>query len=170
LGAPNAEQAAELFELHIRPVLAGTCFKCHGGESTSGGLRVDSRDALVAGGERGPAIVPGKPQESLLVRALSHADESVQMPPDAPLAATTVAAFSNWIESGADWPADSAGTPFKSEEHWAYRPLAAVEPPSFGDDKKSLHPIDRFLRHRRQQEQGWSRPLAGLCSAAHRSI
>jgi hypothetical protein len=153
LGAPNAEQAAELFELHIRPVLAGTCFKCHGGESISGGLRVDSRDALVAGGERGPAIVPGKPQESLLVRALSHADESVQMPPDAPLAATAVTAFSNWIEAGAEWPADSSGMPFQSKQHWAFKPLAVVEPTTSGNDDRAMHPIDRFLRQRQLQEQ-----------------
>jgi cytochrome c553 len=152
LAAPPAEQAAEFFELHIRPVLAGTCFKCHGGESTSGGLRVDSRDALVAGGERGPAIVPGHPQESLLVRALSHADESVQMPPDAPLAANSVTAFSTWIESGAEWPAGSSGTPFESTQHWAFRPLVDAELSVANERDLAAQPIDRFLRQRQRQE------------------
>ncbi len=146
---PAREKKAELFELHIRPVLAGTCFKCHGGESTSGGLRVDSRESLVAGGERGPAIVPGRPQESLLVHALSHADDSVQMPPDQPLAAATVSAFSTWIESGAEWPAEFAGQPFEADRHWAFLPLGDLGPPA---GQVSLQPIDRFLHARLQQE------------------
>ncbi len=146
----EGEKVAEFFELHIRPVLAGTCFKCHGGESTSGGLRVDSREALVAGGERGPAIVPGRPQESLLIRALRHADDSVQMPPDEQLAATTVSAFADWIQSGAEWPESDVNHPFQVERHWAFRPLGnPTAPPSAQD---SPQPIDRFLAARLQQE------------------
>src|SRR4051812_48832851 len=86
-GASTARgQAAQddpetFFELKIRPVLAGTCFKCHGGQKTSSGLRVDSRDALVRGGETGPAVVPGKPDESLLVQAVRYTDEDLRMPP-----------------------------------------------------------------------------------------
>src|ERR1019366_4787199 len=63
------------FERKIRPILAGTCFKCHGGEKTNGKLRVDSRAALLQGGRSGPALVPGDPDKSLLVQALRHAKE-----------------------------------------------------------------------------------------------
>src|ERR1700757_3190269 len=69
-GQDAKDDPETFFELKIRPVLAGTCFKCHGGQKTSSGLRVDSRDALVRGGDSGPAVVPGQPDESLLVQAV----------------------------------------------------------------------------------------------------
>ncbi len=144
--------AAEFFELNIRPVLASMCFKCHGGETTSGGLRVDSREALVAGGERGPAILPGKPQDSLLVQALRHEAADVQMPPDEPLAKATIDAFSTWIASGAEWPAGSASDPFRGGKHWAFQPLEDNAPPP-AEAEESPYPIDRFLRAR-LREQG----------------
>src|SRR4051794_26498729 len=67
--AARAEDPEAAFETRVRPVLAGTCFPCHGGEKTSGGLRVDSREALVKGGDSGPAVVPGDPGASLLIQA-----------------------------------------------------------------------------------------------------
>jgi hypothetical protein len=143
--SPQNGNDDQLFELHIRPVLAGTCFKCHGGESTGGGLRVDSRESLVQGGERGPAIVPGRPQESLLVRALSHSDDAVQMPPDEPLPQETLVAFTSWIEAGAEWPISSDAQPFAAERHWAFRPLTKPEPPLIAG-QPLLKPIDRFLQ------------------------
>src|SRR5262245_10582643 len=66
------EDAEQFFELKIRPVLADTCFKCHGDKKVSQGLRVDSRQALLQGGDSGPAVVPGEPAKSLLVQALQH--------------------------------------------------------------------------------------------------
>src|SRR5438477_3399726 len=77
---PQAEQEA-FFEAKIRPVLAGTCFKCHGGAKTSQGLRVDSRAALITGGESGPALKPGDPDGSLLLHALRHTKDELRMPP-----------------------------------------------------------------------------------------
>ena len=80
--APQAVRADEdFFERKIRPVLAGTCFRCHGGERTAGKLRIDSRTALLKGGASGPAVVPGSPERSLLLRALRHADDVAAMPP-----------------------------------------------------------------------------------------
>src|SRR5438477_11544691 len=81
------------FEAKIRPVLAGTCFKCHGGQKTSGGLRVDSRAALLKGGEDGPAIVPGDPDASSIVRALRYEDDDLRMPPDRRLPASVASDF-----------------------------------------------------------------------------
>src|SRR5438105_2342424 len=77
---PQAEPEA-FFEARIRPVLADTCFKCHGGAKTSHGLRVDSRAALLEGGESGPALKPGDPDGSLLLRAMRHAAADLRMPP-----------------------------------------------------------------------------------------
>ena len=93
------ENADALFENSIRPVLVDTCFRCHCDKKISGGLRVDSREALLRGGESGEAIVLGKPNESLLVRAIQrHADVSA-MPPDKDkaLRPEQVAAFEDWI-------------------------------------------------------------------------
>src|SRR5690348_9928946 len=83
-GGEEPEDSASFFEAKVRPVLAETCFRCHGGEKTSGGLRVDSRRSLLEGGDSGPAIAPGDAEESLLVQAVRRTHESLRMPPDKP--------------------------------------------------------------------------------------
>src|SRR5262245_47717902 len=97
------------FELKIRPTLAARCFKCHGGEKVSGGLRLDSRAALLRGGERGPALVPGSPERSLLLKAIRHADPDLRMPPGGRLPAEAAADFALWIREGAFSPEAKAG-------------------------------------------------------------
>src|SRR5205823_11784026 len=91
-GTARSQTAADretFFELKVRPVLAGRCFKCHGGDKVSSGLRVDSREALLKGGERGPALVPGNAERSVLLRALRHREEDLKMPANAKLPAQT---------------------------------------------------------------------------------
>ncbi len=109
LAGPVCAQASAdretFFELKVRPVLAGRCFKCHGGDKVSSGLRVDSREALLKGGDRGPALVPGDTAKSLLLRALRHQDDGLKMPPNAKLPEQTVQDFATWIGQGAVWPA-----------------------------------------------------------------
>ncbi|MFN9959366.1 MAG: c-type cytochrome domain-containing protein, partial [bacterium] len=99
----DAIRADDFFETHIRPVLVDTCFACHGGGKISGQLRVDSRDALLTGGESGGAVVPGKPDESLLIRAIRRHDDVSAMPPEKEkaLRPDQVAAFEQWIRDGA---------------------------------------------------------------------
>src|SRR5688500_7188720 len=77
---PDAE-ALTLFEKEIRPVLVDQCFECHGPKKQSSGLRVDSREALLRGGDRGPAIVPGDPEKSQLISAVRH-EVDLKMPPE----------------------------------------------------------------------------------------
>ena len=134
----------EFFESKIRPVLAETCFKCHGGQKTSGGLRVDAREALVKGGERGPAIIPGDADGSLVVRAIRHIDDDLEMPPGKRLPDAVAADFAAWIKDGAPWPkaADSKG--FKSTRHWAFESVKDSDPP-VDPSGWSDHPIDRLL-------------------------
>src|SRR4051794_36606947 len=100
--------ADDAFEKKVRPLLVEKCLTCHGPEKQKGGLRVDSRAALISGGERGAALVPGKPDESLIVRALAH-DGELKMPPKAKLSAAEIAAVRDWVKAGAAWP-DSATT------------------------------------------------------------
>src|SRR5271166_3945391 len=84
-GPARAYDAESFFELRIRPVLAGTCLKCHGPQKAGNGLRLDSREALLRGGDNGPAVIPGDPDGSLLIQAVRHADETLKMPPTKPL-------------------------------------------------------------------------------------
>ncbi|HWE35200.1 MAG TPA: PSD1 and planctomycete cytochrome C domain-containing protein [Isosphaeraceae bacterium] len=143
---PRDDPATD-FEVKIRPVLAGTCFPCHGGKKTSQGLRVDSRAALLRGGEGGPAVVPGDPARSLLVRALRHDDDAPKMPPEKALPDAVVADFAAWVAAGAPWPETSSPGAFAAQKHWAFAPVRPAEPPP-DPAGWSGHPIDRFLAAR----------------------
>jgi hypothetical protein len=154
LGPARADDSADtFFELKIRPVLAAKCLPCHGGKKTQSGLRVDSRESLLAGGDRGPAIQLGKPDESLLVEALRRSDD-LKMPPDRPLGAETAADFAQWIARGAVWPKGDTDRPpvaaRKSQRHWAFVRTAEAAPPE-DSSGWSRRPIDRFIAAARRQ-------------------
>src|SRR5262249_60490605 len=103
--AVRADDAETFFETKIRPVLAETCLQCHGGDKVSGGLRVDSREALLKGGEHGPALIPGLADRRLLTRALRYIpDSDLKMPPDKKLPAAVVEDFVTWVNAGAVLP------------------------------------------------------------------
>jgi hypothetical protein len=131
----RSEEREAFFESKIRPVLATTCFKCHGGKKTGNHLRVDRREALLKGGDSGPAIVPGDPEKSLLIRALRYHDDDLKMPPDKRLPAVEIADFERWVRDGAVWPERSASDAFRQagghqpETHWAFQPVRTIEPP-----------------------------------------
>ncbi|HEV3117894.1 MAG TPA: DUF1549 domain-containing protein, partial [Gemmataceae bacterium] len=144
------------FELKVRPVLADKCFKCHGGKKISHGLRVDSRLALLTGGESGPAIIPGAPEKSLLIQALRYAHPDIKMPPDKPLPAAVIADFATWIKQGAVWPQTSSPG-FQRQRHWAFAPVKSCAPPSDAGGW-SENPIDRFVAA--GQRQHGVRPVA----------
>lgn len=141
------EDAETFFELKIRPTLARTCFSCHGGKKTSSGLRVDSREALVKGGENGPAIVPGDPDKSLLVQAIQYAHEDIKMPPDKKLPDGLVADFATWVKQGAAWPTAKSRQGFNAQPHWAFEPVREVRPPADPSGWAET-PIDRFIAAR----------------------
>jgi hypothetical protein len=104
-GKPNPQvQAArdEFFEQNVRPLLVENCYSCHGAKKQKGGLRLDSLETILKGGESGPAIVPGKPEESLLVEAVNHA--GIEMPPTGKLSPQKIAVLTRWVSLGAPWP------------------------------------------------------------------
>ena len=141
LAAPG--EGEDLFENKIRPVLMRTCFKCHGGDKVSGTLRVDSRQALLKGGKRGPAIRPGSPDGSLLLQALRYADDDFRMPPKERLSEKVVDDFARWIKIGAPWP-ETKTAPLAGTRHWSFQPVAKIDPSSFPGG--ASHPIDRLIR------------------------
>lgn len=143
-------EALLLFENSIRPVLSDTCFRCHGDPKISGGFRVDSRDALLKGGDSGAAVVPGNPDESLLLRALRRSDDVSAMPPeeDQALRPDQIRAFEEWIRLGAPWP---ESTPkFESQKHWAFLPLQESPVPEGTPSHSFENPIDAFVVARQQ--------------------
>jgi mono/diheme cytochrome c family protein len=141
--AQAQESAAEFFEQRIRPVLSAKCYACHTTQRM-GGLRVDSLEALLAGGKSGPAVVPGDPQASLLVRAVTHSDAKLRMPMGAAkLGDSEIADLTEWVKSGAPWP---VGKPTKpGTGYWAFQPLQKTAPPVPRDAAWPHNAIDRFI-------------------------
>jgi hypothetical protein len=151
--ASDDPSAVEFFESKVRPLLANRCQSCHGGEKSKGGLRLESRTEALTGGLTGPAIVPGKPTESLLVEAINYGD-ALQMPPKSKLAPDEIATLTKWVEQGAPWPAgvgSSGGLrvkPFDLKErskHWSLQSIKNPSPPAVVDQSWPINPVDRFL-------------------------
>ncbi len=152
--AATEDEREAFFEIKIRPILAGTCFPCHGGKKTSAGLRVDSRASLLRGGDTGPALIPGDADASLLIGALRQ-NEDLKMPPGKKLDDAVVNDFRTWIRQGAAWPEKAVGADaFNTRKHWAFLPIRAEEPSG-----SAPHPIDRFLEGKWHEQD--LHPLGG---------
>jgi hypothetical protein len=142
----------QFFEQRIRPVLVQHCYRCHSAESKKprGGLRVDSRAGLGKGGDSGPAVVPGDPGRSLILKALRH--DGLAMPPERKLPSEVVADFEHWIKSGAPDPRNGDATSVRptiaseaGRSHWAFQPPRRHEPPSVRAMTWPRTTIDRFI-------------------------
>lgn len=163
--APALSRAGEhlaFFENEIRPLLAAECYECHGPDKAKAGLRLDHSEFILAGGDSGPALVAGKPDESLLIEAVRRNDPDFSMPPKKELTETQVAALEKWVALGAPWPEEKAARS-ETDEHgftaedrqwWAIQPLAEVSPPDAGAEW-SKNDIDRFV-FRKLDEAGLS--------------
>ena len=160
-GTPDGTRAGdiEFFEARVRPILAENCFRCHGPEKQKAGLRLDSRDAILRGGDNGAVIAPGKPEESRLVTAVGYGDVRLTMPPRGKLPDAAILALTAWVQRGAAWPeepapasptssAASSSTPpptstatstrslditERRASHWAWQPERSTEPPRIQD-------------------------------------
>jgi hypothetical protein len=149
---PTPEQT-QFFESKVRPLLATRCFKCHGPKKQQSELRLDSRAALLQGGESGPAVEPGNPQESLLIRAVRY--EELEMPPDRRLDKQDIDTLVRWVQMGAPWPNsdDALLTPRKpglkvtseDRQFWSFRPIGKPEPPVVRQRDWVRNPIDQFI-------------------------
>ena len=156
--APAAEPAAadlEFFEQKIRPVLVAECYQCHSADAAKrnklkGGLSLDTREATRRGGDSGPAVVPGKVEDSLIVTALRH--EQFLMPPTKKLPPGVVTDFETWIKRGAADPRDGTATKTVTidyqkarREHWSFQPLSDPGPPKVGNSAWIRNDVDRFI-------------------------
>jgi mono/diheme cytochrome c family protein len=142
----------EFFEKQVRPILAARCHQCHGPEKQESNLRLDSAPTALAGGVYGPAVVPGKPDESMLVYATSYKNEDLQMPPKGRLPDAEVAILRHWVEMGAPWPEQDVANgskPFNLAErkanHWAWQPVRRPEVPVVHDSTWPHSEIDNFV-------------------------
>lgn len=156
-GVESTEKVA-FFESKIRPLLVERCIECHGEKKQKGGLRLDSRAAWQAGGDTGKAILAGKPEESLLIKAVRYADKDLQMPPKKALPPEEVALLVEWIQQGAVDPrndAPAAAQPISADwaaefqkrlDWWSLKPMQQPEPPTVVDARWNREPLDRFIR------------------------
>jgi len=143
-------QDAAFFEAKVRPVLVERCFDCHSHEKKiKGGLVLDSRGGWEKGGETGPAIVPGKPDESLLIQAIRHTDQDLQMPPRKKLRDEEIAVLTEWVQRGAPDPRtivhQSGADLEEGRKHWAFQPLTNPPIPAPAFSGLSTAPIDAFI-------------------------
>ncbi|HXT61171.1 MAG TPA: DUF1549 domain-containing protein, partial [Pirellulales bacterium] len=173
VAAPSAEQI-EFFEKQVRPVLVNRCQACHGAKKQESGLRLDSREALAAGIDGAPVMVPGDPDKSRLVQVVRY-DGDVQMPPEGKLPDAELASLTTWIKMGAPWPrngepeasasgsasaaaasknqgADAPRSPAERlaevrESHWAFRPVTLPPLPAVRNAAWCATPIDAFILH-----------------------
>jgi hypothetical protein len=146
-GTARAGEDDTFFETKIRPVLAERCWSCHGPEKQTNDLRLDSRAAALEGGFEGPSIVPGEPDESLLIAAVRQ-DGDLKMPPKGKLDDAAVADLVEWVRRGAPWPEGSPAAESKEDRarvHWAFQPVRKPPVPRVADPGRVATPIDAFV-------------------------
>jgi hypothetical protein len=139
----------EYFEKKVRPILVANCVSCHGQAKQKGGLRLDSKAAFAKGGDNGPAVAPGDPAKSRLVKLINY-DDDIKMPPKGKLPDAEIAVLKEWVKGGAPWPDDGViakgpGDKFdlhaRAKAHWSFQPIKRPAVPQPG----ARNPIDAFL-------------------------
>jgi hypothetical protein len=155
-GPVFTREGLEFFEKKIRPILADRCYKCHSGDKVKAELLLDSREGMLKGGESGPAVVPGEPEKSLLIHAIRHGDDDLDMPPKQAdwLSVEQIRDFENWVKMGAPDPR-SAGASLpppkpainfvEGRKFWSYHPLSDPAAPAVREKSWPRNAIDRFI-------------------------
>ena len=169
--APSEVDGMEFFEKQVRPVLVERCYQCHSvGKKTKGGLALDSRESTLKGGDSGPALVAGDPEQSKLIEAVRYKNHDLQMPPKGELSAEEIKTLEEWIKMGAPDPRAAAATSAKGarvidieegRKFWSFAPIARVEPPAVPDRASAIKtPIDAFIQARLKEKGLSSAPPA----------
>ena len=147
----SADHGIEFFEQKIRPLLVERCYECHSAQARKlkGGLLLDTKEGVLKGGDSGPAIVPGDPDTSLLIKAVRYATEELQMPPkNKKLSAEQIADLEEWVKIGAPDPRVGRGVPAepsRTTDHWAFKPIKPVPVPAVRNTRWIKSPVDTFI-------------------------
>lgn len=146
-----AERGELFFEERVRPILVDRCVKCHGPQRQESGLRLDARRFALQGGNGGAAIVPGRPEDGLLLQAVLRLD-GLEMPPEEPLSEEEIQVLKRWLKIGAPWPetgempkpalGDQEAIRAIAAGHWAFQPVRRPAVP----ESTAKHPVDAFIR------------------------
>jgi len=160
--APPTTEQLEFFENKVRPLLADKCYRCHSDAAEEKGklkanLRLDSLSGLLKGGDSGSALTPGDPAKSFLIEAVNYRNEDMEMPPKGKLDDTQIKIFTDWVQMGAPWPGAETAEAIAStqpkqaydwdrfrREHWSFKAMIKVEPPSVTDTSWPRSSIDHF--------------------------
>ena len=143
----------EFFEKEVRPLLAANCFECHGEKKQEAGLRLDARQPAMRGGDTGPVIKAGDPEESRLVAAVRYTGD-IQMPPDGPLSQEKIEVLANWVKRGAPWPdhgeikSSTNDAENNAQTHWAFQPVRQPPVPAANHSDWVRTPVDAFVAAR----------------------
>jgi hypothetical protein len=168
----TAERSAQ-FEREVRPVLISHCIKCHGETKQEGGLRLDTHAGILKGGDSGPAMVPGNPDESLLIEAVHH--RGLEMPPASKLSNKAILHLERWISGGAVWPESTKSLRVsegsitdEDRQWWAFQSVQKVEPSTDANDSWSKTIIDRFVWNGLAEHQMRPAPAADKATLIRR--
>ena len=170
----------DFFEKHVRPVLSDNCYRCHSQDSPKirGGLLLDTRAGWLKGGDTGPAIVPGDPDKSLLIKAIRYTDKDLQMPPaDKKLATNLITDLETWVKMGAPDPRTQPpdSHPYKvdfakAKEHWSFKPVTDPAPPQPDDPGHwARSPVDKFILAAMQSNGLTPSPMADKVTLLRRA-
>ena len=153
-GQESAAEKTFFFESKIRPLLVEHCYECHSQQSNSikGGLSLDTRQSIAAGGDSGKVVVPFKPDESLLIKSVRYDNPDLQMPPKGRLTDVQIADLERWVRMGVPDPREGKAVPRtnawdrqRGRSHWAFQHIQNPPAPAVGDTQWSRSDIDRFL-------------------------
>jgi hypothetical protein len=158
----QADDGTDFFEKKIRPILIKHCYECHGEDEQESDLRLDSYAEMLRGGATAPAIVPGEPNESLLLHTIGYEDEELQMPPDGKLSDAVIADFRKWIEMDAPHPDANKASILprkgaldleKERQFWSFQPLVDTAIPTVMGSNWPQQSIDYFILSKLEQQQ-----------------
>lgn len=166
---PTKEQA-EFYTSKILPIFAENCYRCHSAEGgkDKGGLTLDTREAIMKGGDTGPSVVVGKPEESLLIKAVAYSDPDLQMPPKGEkLTPEQVKDLQEWVKMGSPVSTDAAavksklsGLTDKARQHWAYQPVKKPAVPVNKNQQWCRTPVDCFILQKLEATEMFPSPDA----------
>ena len=167
VAAPPTAGDLDFFERQVRPLLVSRCYECHSTQNkTKGGLALDTRDGALKGGDRGPVLVAGDPEKSLLIEATRYKNQDLRMPPKNPLSGAEVKVLEDWVKRGAPDPRTGPEIVLKGprvidiregRKFWSFTPLAGVKPPVV---PHAVSPIDAFIQTKLKEKDLAAAPPA----------